>query len=257
MKIIFLLTSNKNLNTRLADGTVLSQILAQTLPYATDGSVFVTAGNLPDDSILAFAENSARLEVPADIGNLGALRACRENGHIPDGPFLVVLDGTIVIAKYDKIESQTSAKIVSLMNRAFWFRSSMALNKVLDWESDQDLDTETIRPDKMISVGDVDELVQANRRLLGIGYSSKNALERSYTEEFGVIPPIFLHEEAEIYSSMIGPYVSIGAGALVQNCVLENCIVDDGAKISNLNLRDSIIGRDQEIIGTPQTIIKM
>ena len=55
---------------------------------------------------------------------------------------------------------------------------------------------------------------------------------------------------------MIGPYVTIGQGALVQNCVLENCIIDDGAKISNLNLRDSIIGRGQEMIGTPQTLIK-
>ena len=97
----------------------------------------------------------------------------------------------------------------------------------------------------------------ANRRLLGIGYSSKNALERSYTEEFGVIPPVYLHEEAEIYSSMIGPYVSVGAGALVENCVLENCIIGDGAKISNLNLRDSIIGRGVEMVGTPETIIKM
>ncbi len=257
MKIVFLLTTNNHLNSRLADGTVLSQILAQTLPYATDGSLFVTAGNLVDDSVLAFAEKSARLDLPAEIGNIGALRACREKGLLPDGPCLVVTDGTIVIAKYDKIEAQTESKIVSLMNRAFWFRSKNALDKVLDWESDRELDTETIRPDKMISVGDVDDLVQANRRLLGIGYSSKNALERSYTEEFGVIPPVYLHEEAEIYSSMIGPYVSIGAGALVQNCVLENCIVDDGAKISNLNLRDSIIGRDQEIIGTPQEIIKM
>ena len=257
MKVIFLLTHNNHLNTRLADGTVLSQILAQTLPYATDGCVFVTAGNLVDDSVLAFAEKSTRLEVSPDVGNVGALRACRENGHLSDGPCLVVLDGTIVIAKYDEIEAQTTAKIVSILDRAFWFRSKAALEQLLDWESNEDLETETIRPDKMISVGDVDELVNANRRLLGIGYSSKNALERSYTEEFGVIPPVYIHSEAEIYSSMLGPYVSIGAGALVQNCVLENCIVDDGADISNLNLKDSIIGRNQKIVGTPQTILKL
>ena len=256
MQIIFLLTSNQHLNTRLADGTVLSQILAQALPYETNGSVFVTADNLADDSMLAFAKKSARLNVSPSIGNIGALRAVYDAGLLADGPILMVTDGTLVIAKFDEIASNSSAKIISLMDRAFWFRSIGAIEKVINWESDEQLETEKMRPDKMISIGDAEELVHANRRLLGIGYSSKNALERSYTEEFGVIPPVYLHEEAEVYSSMIGPYVSIGAGALVQNCVLENCIIDDGAKISNLNLRDSIIGRGQEVIGVAETIIK-
>ena len=162
-----------------------------------------------------------------------------------------------MIHDYDKLAAEQDANIVSLMNRAFWFRTGEDLERLLDWKSDQPVETVQVRPEKLVSVGDVDELVLANRRLLGIGYSSNDALERSYTEEFGVIPPVFIHVEAEIYSSMLGPYVSIGAGAFVENCVLENCIVDDGAHISNLNLKDSIIGRDQKVVGVPQTIIKL
>ena len=256
MRLFFLLTKNHQLNNRLADSTVLGQIFAQTLPYATDGSVVVTAGNLPDDSLLSFMPNQNRLEVAPGTGNLAALRACREKGLIPQGEALIITDGSLVIHSYDKLASEQSADIVSILDRAFWFRTGAVMESLLDWQSDQPLATTRIRPDKLINIGDIDDLVLANKRLLGIGYASKDALERSYTEEFGVIPPVFIHPEAEIYSSMIGPYVSIGAGAVVSSCVLENTIVDDNAQISNLNLKDSIIGRSQSIAGRPQTMIK-
>lgn len=261
MKVFFLLTTNHNLNNRLADGTVLSQILAQTLPYASasdsEGVVFVTADNLADDSQLGSVQNQTRIQVAKGTGNLAALRACRAQNLITAGECLVVTDGSLVIHSYDKLASEQSADIVSLMDRAFWFRSGAVLESLLDWQSDQPLATTKIRPNKLVSVGDTEDLVLANKRMLGIGYSSKDALERSYTEEFGVIPPVFIHPNAEIYSSMIGPYVSIGDGAVVSSCVLENCIIDDGSQISNLNLKDSIVGRSQKVVGKPQTIIQI
>ena len=257
MKVFFLLTTNQNLNSRLADGTVLSQILAQALPYASEGAVFVTADNLSDDRQLSSVQNQTRVSVAKGTGNLVALRTCREQNLIPAGECLVITAGSLVIHSYDKLASEQSADIVSLMDRAFWFRSGAVLESLLDWQSDQPLATTRIRPNKLVSVGDTEDLVLANKRMLGIGYSSKDALERSYTEEFGVIPPVFIHPNAEIYSSMIGPYVSIGDGAVVSSCVLENCIIDDGSQISNLNLKDSIVGRSQKVVGTPQTIIKI
>ena len=260
MKVFFLFTKNKFLDSRLADGTVLGQILAQALPYASGGSVVVTADHLSaaSEDQLVFVRNQNRVRLGTGTGNLAALRACHEQGLIPKSEAcLVITDGSIVIHDYDKLAADQEANIISLMNRAFWFRTGEDLEKLLDWQSDRPVETIQVRPEKIVSVGDVDELVLANRRLLGIGFSSKDALERSYTEEFGVIPPVFIHAEAEIYSSMLGPYVSIGAGAFVENCVLENCIIDDGAHVANLNLKDSIVGRNQKIVGVPQTIIKI
>jgi hypothetical protein len=259
VKVFFLLTKNRYLDTRLADGTVLKQILSPALPYASDGSVIVTADNLSDESesLLTSVQKQDRVRMATGTGNLAALRACREQGLIPKGACLVITDGSVVIHDYAKVAAEQTADIVSFMNRAFWFRSGAALEMLLDWQSDRPITTAQVRPFKAVSVGDIDELVPANQRLLAIGHTSKDALERSYTEEFGAIPPVFIHSEAEIYSSMIGPYVSIGAGAFVENCVLENCIIDDGAKISNLNLKDSIVGQNQTIVGEPQTIIQI
>jgi hypothetical protein len=48
-------------------------------------------------------------------------------------------------------------------------------------------------------------LLFANARLLGLGYGSEDAVERSYVEDFTVIPPVFLHETAEIENSVVGP----------------------------------------------------
>ncbi len=117
------------------------------------------------------------------------------------------------------------------------------------------LDMAQARPFKYFPITTAAELLLTNQRLLGGGFSSPDALERSYTEEFGVIPPVFIHPDAEIYSCMIGPYVSIGAGAVVENTALRNTIIETGAQVNDVVLNGTIIGKDAQVKGTAQSLI--
>jgi glucose-1-phosphate thymidylyltransferase len=64
-----------------------------------------------------------------------------------------------------------------------------------------------------------------------------------------VVPPVFIHPEAIIEHSVIGPYVSIGKHARVHNCILKDSIIDAEVEIESVLLEKSIIGRWVRLTG--------
>ncbi len=94
-----------------------------------------------------------------------------------------------------------------------------------------------------------DALLEANKRLLGMGYGSEDAVERSYGEDFTVLPPVFIHESATVTNTVIGPYVSIAAGATLKDTVVRNSIIDAGAAITDCVLDGALIGENAQITG--------
>ncbi|HCI29916.1 MAG TPA: glucose-1-phosphate thymidylyltransferase [Fervidobacterium sp.] len=61
--------------------------------------------------------------------------------------------------------------------------------------------------------------------------------------------PVIIGKNCTISNAYIGPYTSIGDGALIENCEIENSIVMDEVRISNLSSRidSSLIGKKVEI----------
>jgi glucose-1-phosphate thymidylyltransferase len=92
-------------------------------------------------------------------------------------------------------------------------------------------------------------LLEANKRLLGMGYGSEDAVERSYGEDFTVLPPVFIDETAVVTNTVIGPYVSIAAGATLKDAVVRNSIIDAGAAITDCILDGALIGENAKITG--------
>ncbi len=79
-----------------------------------------------------------------------------------------------------------------------------------------------------------------HRYLLEHGYD--NGLE-ALRPGVAIIPPVYIHPQAVVEDSVIGPYVSIHEGAQVRDCILRDTVVDEGAKLSGLMLEYSLIGR--------------
>lgn len=64
-----------------------------------------------------------------------------------------------------------------------------------------------------------------------------------------VIPPVFVHPKAIIERSILGPYVSIEKEAVIRDSILRDVVVDEGAQIDAMLLRESIVGRWTELQG--------
>lgn len=64
-----------------------------------------------------------------------------------------------------------------------------------------------------------------------------------------IVPPVYIHPQAVVETSVIGPYVSIGAKAEVRDCILRDTIIDEAAQVEALLLDHSMIGRWTQLAG--------
>lgn len=146
----------------------------------------------------------------------------------------------------------------------YWFRSGKQAARVLGqtavWSALPDLAAaarlrvEQQTADFCAPVDSLATWLHAHERLLGLGFASEDAIERGYGEEFVVLPPVFVAETAVVERCVIGPFVTIGPGAVVRDSVLAHTIVMAGAQLENVVLGHSIIGDGGIINGRQQTL---
>jgi len=103
----------------------------------------------------------------------------------------------------------------------------------------------TEKVDIWLDAGTPETLLETNRYLLE--NSHNNSAEAARRENMVVIPPVFVHSTAEVENSIIGPYVSIGAGARVTSSIIRNSILEDEAQVTDVILESSLIGRRAHI----------
>lgn len=97
--------------------------------------------------------------------------------------------------------------------------------------------------------GTVDALLDTNRYLLENGHASSDNVPGST-----IIPPVYIDPNAVIENSVVGPHVSIGAGARVQNSIVQDSIINNDAQIQSAILAKSLIGEKASIRGTVQEL---
>lgn len=64
-----------------------------------------------------------------------------------------------------------------------------------------------------------------------------------------LIPPVYVAPDATVEQAIVGPHVSIGAGAVVRDCIVRDSIISAGAQVSDIVLEGSLIGTATEIKG--------
>ena len=90
-------------------------------------------------------------------------------------------------------------------------------------------------------------LLETNRYLLENGNdNSADAVKRMNAS---ILPPVYIHPDAQINNSVIGPHVSIGQDVIIEDTILKNSIVEQGATIKRMVLEDSLIGRSAGVHG--------
>ena len=103
-----------------------------------------------------------------------------------------------------------------------------------------------------LDAGTPESLLETNRYLLEHGHD--NSLDISNSLGATIIPPVFIPESAHIQASVIGPYVSIGCDCHLENVIIRNSIVEEGAQVEQMILEDSLIGRNVHIQGRADRI---
>jgi glucose-1-phosphate thymidylyltransferase len=96
-----------------------------------------------------------------------------------------------------------------------------------------------------LDAGTPEALLETNRYLLDNGRN--NSEEASKRDKAVIIPPVYVHPTAMIENSIIGPFVSIGAGAFIRTSIIRDSILEDEAQVTEVILESSLIGRQAQI----------
>jgi glucose-1-phosphate thymidylyltransferase len=106
--------------------------------------------------------------------------------------------------------------------------------------------------DIWLDAGKPEALLETNCYLLDHG--AANTSEAMKRKGVTILPPVYIHPEAELKDCVIGPHVSIGRKAILSRSVVQNSIVEQEAEIDYMVLENSIIGRQAGIKGRAEVI---
>ncbi|HWQ14281.1 MAG TPA: sugar phosphate nucleotidyltransferase [Roseiflexaceae bacterium] len=92
--------------------------------------------------------------------------------------------------------------------------------------------------------GKPETVLQTNRYLLRNGRAHQGPTKSSI-----VIPPVYIDDTAQVEHSIVGPYVSIAAGAVVKDSIIRDSIINREALIQSAMLQNSLVGDDAIVQG--------
>lgn len=101
--------------------------------------------------------------------------------------------------------------------------------------------------DTWLDAGTSEALLDTNRYMLEHGRDNTQKVKD--LEDSIIFPPVFIDPDARISNSIIGPYVSVGSGAVIQSSILRDSIISPGAHITNTHLEGSLLGHQVVISG--------
>jgi glucose-1-phosphate thymidylyltransferase len=137
------------------------------------------------------------------------------------------------------------AAIQEQMRRQLQFKGEYFLADAVNIMLERGLKLRTEKVNIWLDAGTPESLLETNRYLLANGHN--NSEEAAKRKNCVIIPPVFIHPTAGIENSIIGPDVSISAGAYVRSSILRNSILEDEAQATDVILESSLLGRQAHI----------
>ena len=93
--------------------------------------------------------------------------------------------------------------------------------------------------------GKPETLLETNRHLLTDCAKVPDSIKDSNI----ILEPVFIADSAKVENSIIGPYVSIAEGSVIQRSVIRDTIINSNAVVRNILLNESLIGPSASVNG--------
>lgn len=127
------------------------------------------------------------------------------------------------------------------------FQITDALQLLIDWGEP----FEAFSVEGWYDCGSPETMVDTNRYL----FDTKEIASGNYQTDHSIlIPPFAIGDRTIIEGSIVGPYVSIGADAIIRDTVIKNSILGDNVSVKQALLENSLLGNRAEVTGRYQTL---
>jgi len=102
--------------------------------------------------------------------------------------------------------------------------------------------------------GNKNNVLETNARILDLTAGPNLISSQARVEGSVVIPPCYIGPDVEVRNSVIGPYVSIGAGSVVDSSILSDTIVQTHSRIRGAHLGHAMIGSHTQVTRSPEAL---
>jgi glucose-1-phosphate thymidylyltransferase len=181
-----------------------------------------------------------------EIGEDGFIKKLVEKPAIPVSNLALV--GIYKIDEPKKLLDALKHNIENNIRTKDEFQLTDALQRMID----EGIKFVSYSVDNWFDCGKKDALLETNAILLNkpeLVTKSEGKFENTI-----IIQPVNIHESCKIKHSIIGPDVTIGSGATIENSIISESIIGPDAEIRNAVLHDSLIGNEASVKGFSQSL---
>ncbi|MBO9310542.1 MAG: NTP transferase domain-containing protein [Chloroflexi bacterium] len=139
------------------------------------------------------------------------------------------------------------AAIEQLMARGIMTKNEYFLADAMQLMVQDGMKFHTRQVSEWLDCGRAETVLATNRYLLEHGHDNSAQLTH-YTQTI-IIPPVHIDPSARIVRSVVGPHVTIAANAVIEDCLVRDSIIDEGAFCKDTLLAQSLVGRNARVEG--------
>ena len=171
-------------------------------------------------------------------------------GKFVEKPANPVSNEAIIGIYYFKDGAWLHRELQDLIDKGITGNGEYQLTDAIENMREQGAKLKTAPVNHWMDCGNKDATVDTNSQILELGTDIDNNPKHHYEQENAVvIEPCYIGDQALIRNSVVGPYVSIGAGSTVENSVLDRSLIMEGTHVINGRLSKAMIGNQASFKG--------
>jgi glucose-1-phosphate thymidylyltransferase len=236
--------------------------------HGTAHAVYCAHDQLKGEGIVVFADTLFDMDGPVDLGDADVIAwvkhvedpsrfgvAVREGERIVEfveKPKELISNEALIGIYYVKDLSVLREKIAGLIEddvrgHGGEFQLTDAFDRML--KAGQKFTTASVT--EWLDCGTIPALLETTKVYLGKESDKPSPGE---AEESIIHEPVYIGPGAVVKNSVVGPNVSIEAGARVENAVVRDTILFADAHVENIVLTDSLVGQHAAVHGHPSIV---
>lgn len=240
----------------------------QDVAQGTGHAVHCAGDHLTGEGIVVFADTLFDMEPGVDLEGADVVAwvkhvddpsrfgvAVREGDRITafvEKPQVLISTEALIGIYYVRELAQLRAAIEYLFDHDVrGFGDEYQLTDAFDRMLKEDKVFKTATVTEWLDCGTIPALMETTRFILDKERSDKP--EGAVTNSV-LIEPVYIGPGATVTDSVVGPFVSVEAGAAIKGSVVRNSILFADAKVTNAVLDDSLVGRHAEVKQSPDVI---
>ncbi|WP_276131969.1 sugar nucleotidyltransferase [Polluticoccus soli] len=247
------------------------KICYQHEPQGTAHAILCAADSLKGNVFIAFADTLFKATFSIDtnkdaiiwtqkVHDPSAFGVVKLNdvGEIEafvEKPKEFVSDLAIIGVYYFKDGENLKKELQRLIDEDIKLKGEYQITDAMDHMLKKGMKFYTDQVEEWLDCGNKDATVYTNRRILDIKKDSEQLIAASARLENSVIiAPCYIGENVVIKNSVVGPYVSLEKGAVVEDSRITDSIVGQESIVKNMQLQNSMLGKSVNYSEKPREL---